>query len=201
MAKIMAEEITKPAGNAAQNPAELALTIYNLLFPHESELRRRVMQSAMTLLGETAVHTPAVSAEVQSSGGFDDLRLGPKALKWIQRHAVTREMLDELFHLTGDSIDIIASTVPGASKREMTVNCYLLAGIRGLLKEDAPSLDESETIAVCKRLTAYDRNNHTTNRQAVGNKMSGNRPTFTLTGPGETAAADLIKQMTGSHGN
>lgn len=200
-AKIMTDEIGKPADSAAQNPAELALIIYNLLAPQESELRRRVMQSAMTLLGETAVNAPAASADAQSSGGLDDLNLGPKALKWIQRNAVSREMLDELFHLTGDGIDIIASTIPGASKREMTVNCYLLSGIRGLLKEDAPSLNESETIAVCKRLTAYDRNNHTSNRQAVGNRMSGNRPTFTLTGPGETAAADLIKQMTGAHGS
>ena len=196
----MTAETPNPEANPP-NPAELALQIYNLLFPHESELRRRVMQSAMTLLGETAVQAAAPSADLQpDSGGLDDLRLGPRASKWIQRHAVTRPMLDEVFHLTGDRIDIIASGVPGASKREMTVNCYLLCGIRGLLKDDAPSIDESDAIAVCKRLTAYDKNNHTTNRQAVGNKMSGNRPTFTLTGPGEAAAADLIKQMGISHG-
>jgi hypothetical protein len=186
---------------SSPNPAELALQIYNLLFPHDSELRRRVMQSAMTLLGEDAVQPAAPLADVQSTSGvFEDLRLGPKASKWIQRHAVTRQMLDEVFHLTGDRIDIIASSVPGASKREMTVNCYLLCGIRGLLKDDVPSIDESEAVSVCKRLTAYDKNNHTTNRLAVGNKMSGSRPTFTLTGPGEAAAADLVKQMGISQG-
>ncbi|MDY6948272.1 MAG: hypothetical protein SXG53_21400, partial [Pseudomonadota bacterium] len=79
--------------------------------------------------------------------------------------------------------------------KEMAVNCYLLCGIKGLLREDIPSLDDSDAIAVCKRLAAYDKNNHTTNRQSAGNKMSGNRPTFTLTGPGESAAAELIKQM------
>jgi hypothetical protein len=186
---------------SSPNPAELALQIYNLLFPHDSELRRRVMQSAMTLLGEGAVQSATPLADVQSTSGvFEDLRLGPKASKWIQRHAVNRQMLDEVFHLTGDRIDIIASSVPGASKREMTVNCYLLCGVRGLLKDDVPSIDESEAVSVCKRLTAYDKNNHTTNRLAVGNKMSGNRPTFTLTGPGEAAAADLIKQMGISQG-
>jgi hypothetical protein len=156
----------------------------------------------MTLLGEGSVQPakPLADAQPLGVGGFDDLTLGPKASKWIQRHAITREMLDEVFHLTGDGIEIIASSIPGTSKREMTVNCYLLCGTRGLLKDDVPSIDESEAISVCKRLTAYDKNNHTTNRSGVGNKMSGNRPTFTLTGPGEAAAADLIKQMCIPHG-
>ena len=109
-------------------------------------------------------------------------------------------MLDEVFHLADERMEIIASSVPGANRREMAVNCYLLCGIRGLLMTDVPSLDESEAIAVCKRLTAYDKNNHTGNRNAVGNKMSGTRPTFTLTGPGEAAAAELIKHMTGAAG-
>lgn len=181
-----------------RNPAELALTIYNLLAPYDSEIRVRVMQSAMTLLGETSVRAPRDSPV--SLGGFDDLKLGPKALKWIQRHSISREMLEEVFHLTGDGVDIIASTVPGASKREMTVSCYLLCGVRGLLKDDESTLDESDAISVCKRLTAYDKNNHTSNRGAVGNKMSGSRPSFTLTGPGETAAAELIKLMTSKQG-
>lgn len=185
-----------------KNPAELALTIYNLLAPHDSEIRVRVMQSAMTLLGETSVRAPTATRDAAVPlGGFDDLKLGLKAQKWIQRHSITREMLEEVFHLTADGVDIIASTVPGASKREMTINCYLLCGARGLLKDDQSNLDESEAISVCKRLTAYDKNNHSTNRQAVGNKMSGSRPTFTLTGPGETAAAELIKLMTSKQGS
>ena len=127
---------------------------------------------------------------------FEDLKLGPKAVKWTQKHGITRAMLDEVFHLTDSQVDIIASGVPGASRREMTVNCYLLSGLRGLLKDDVPSFDDGEAIEVCKRMAAYDKNNHTTNRQAVGNKMSGSKPKFTLTGPGETAAAELVKQMT-----
>jgi hypothetical protein len=182
-------------GNPTKSPAELALQIYNILVDQESDVRRRVMHSAMTLLGETALSPTAKPSAQQAEVGFDDVRLGPKAMRWIQKHAVTREMLEELYHLSDEAMDIIASSVPGATKREMAINCYLLSGIRGLLKSDAPTLDEAETIAVCKRLTAYDKNNHTTNRQAVGNKMSGSRPTFTLTGPGETAAAELIKQM------
>lgn len=192
-------EAPNPPSGTAPNPAELSLAIYNLLSPHDSELRRRVMQSAMTLLGEAAVQVPQVplnGADTQSGmEGFDDIRLGVRASKWIQRHGITRAMLEEVFHLTAGNVDLIASSVPGATKKEMTVNCYLLCGVKGLLKEDLPSLDDSDAIAVCKRLAAYDKNNHTTNRQSAGNKMSGSRPTFTLTGPGEAAAAELIKQM------
>jgi hypothetical protein len=80
----------------------------------------------------------------------------------------------------------------------MAINRYVLSGLRGLFKSDVPSLDDNEAIAVCKRMAAYDKNNHTANRQLVGNKMSGKKPTFTLTGPGEAAAAELVKQMTAS---
>jgi hypothetical protein len=197
----MDENAPKQAANIIKSPAELSLEIYNILFPFESDVRQRVIQSALTLLGENLLAPVGRSAALSSTViGFDDVSLGPKAMKWVQRHALTREMLDEIYHFTDGGVEIIASSVPGASKREMTVNCYLLSGIRGLLKEDVPSLDETETIVICKRLTAYDKNNHTANRQLVGNKMSGKKPTFTLTGPGETIAAELIKQMTSSKG-
>jgi hypothetical protein len=195
----MSDNAPIQAPNMTKSPAELSLEIYNILVPFESDVRQRVIQSALTLLGETAVVPAGRSAAPQTAAmGFEDVGLGPKAMKWLQKHAVTREMLDEIYHFTGGDVDVIASGVPGASKREMTLNCYLLSGIRGLLKDDVPSLDETETIAVCRRLTAYDKNNHTANRQSVGNKVSGSKPTFTLTGPGETAAAELIKQMTSS---
>ncbi|HEX4049311.1 MAG TPA: hypothetical protein VHY19_00335 [Steroidobacteraceae bacterium] len=181
-----------------KSPAELSLEIYNILLPYESDVRKRVVQSALTLLGESNAGAMGQSGLPVAGIGFDDVKLGPKAIRWLQKHAVSREMLDEIYHLSDGAADIIANSVPGASKREMTVNCYLLSGIRGLLKDDAPLLDETEAIAVCKRLTAYDKNNHTSHRQAVGNRMTGNKPRFTLTGPGESAAAELIRQMTSS---
>lgn len=196
---------SSPAGVSvgSKSPAELALEIYNILFPHSSEVRLRAIQSAITSLGESVVPqrndaVRSLSAFVDVEGEFGDLKLGSKALKWAQKHGVTRAMLDEIFHFSDNQVEITANSIPGQSRREMTINCYLLCGLRGLLKDDVPSLDETEAIAICKRLTAYDKNNHTTNRQAVGNKMSGNRPRFTLTGPGETAAAELVKQMTNS---
>ncbi len=187
------------------NPAQLALELYNLLAPHSSEIRQRVIQSALASLGEgftpsksTAAGSGNGSAFAGDSGDLEEL--GPKAVKWAQKNGVTRAMLDEIFHITNGNVETTASSVPGAGKRDMTVNCYLLTGLRGLLATDASTLDDSETIALCKRLTAYDKNNHPAYRKGVGNMMSGAKPTFTLTGPGETAAGNLVKQMAASKG-
>jgi hypothetical protein len=155
----------------------------------------------MTSLGEVAAFPGEGPAKgsggiAETTGDFEDLNLGPKALKWAQKHGVTRPALDEVFHFLGDRVEISASSIPGASRREMTVNCYLLVGLRSLLKTDVPSISDSDAIAECKRMAAYDKNNHTTNRQSVGNKMRGTRPNFMLTGPGETAGAELVKQIT-----
>jgi len=197
------DQTSNPAVTVAgsKSPAELALEIYNILAPHPSETRVRAVQSAMTSLGESMLslrQNIASTAQPEAADDFADLKLGPKASRWVQKHGLTRLMLEEVFHFSENRVDIIASNVPGTSRREMTVNCYVLCGLKGLLKDDVPSLDDSEVIEFCKRMTAYDKNNHTANRQAVGNKISGTKPKFTLTGPGETAAADLVKQMTAS---
>ena len=154
----------------------------------------------MTLLGEAPLGSVSnlgsgTAAATSSSDEFQDLRLGPKALKWLSRNGISRSVLDEVFHVAEGGVSISADSVPGMSKREKTINCYLLAGARRLLESDIATFDDSEAIAECKRLAAYDKNNHTTYRMAIGNKMTGKRPSFTLTGPGEAAAAELIKQM------
>ncbi len=180
-----------------KNPAELALEIYKLLSPHPSEVRLRAVQSAMTSLGESgALPTKVLGTLGQSDTELSELNLGPRATKWAQRNGISRAMLEEVFHFLDGRVELTASSVPGASRREMTANCYLLTGLRGLLGSDTPSFDDGDAISECKRMAAYDKNNHTANRQSVGNKMSGTRPKFTLTGPGETAAAELVKQMT-----
>jgi hypothetical protein len=165
------------------------------------------MAAVMTLLGEVALpEAPKQSASSSGSGATDqgefaEMNLGVKALKWIQKNGITRPMLDEVFHKTEAGVEVTAAMVPGVSKREMTVNVYLLSGIRGLLQTDVSTFDDSDAITLCKRLTAYDKNNHPANRQAVGNRMTGTKPTFTLTAPGETAAGDLLKLMAQPRGS
>ena len=195
----MSDNLTS-SSPAAKNPAQVALELFTILQPLPPEVRKRAVQAALASLGDDVGQVLSSTVVPQSpphlNEEFSDTKLGPKALKWIQRNGISCTQLDEVFHLSSDPIEITASEVPGASKKEMTANCYLLAGVRGLLQFDESKLSENEALALCKRLTAYDKNNHTTFRRNVGNRMSGNKPDFVLTGPGERAAADLIKAMT-----
>jgi hypothetical protein len=163
---------------------------------------RKAFNAYLALRGEPPQTSDSIAlpqaASTGTTGEYSDTKIGPKALKWIQKNSIDRTRLEEVFHLNGENIEVTASEVPGNGKKEMTVNSYLLSGLRGLLQFDEPRLNESETLDLCKRLTSYDKNNHTTWRKAVGNKMTGTKPDFLLTGPGEKAAAELIKQMTGA---
>ncbi|MDP8997485.1 MAG: hypothetical protein M3O03_10870 [Pseudomonadota bacterium] len=187
---------------STNDAAQLTMEIVKLAEGYSNETLKRSFQAVLMLRGETQgfaePNKPVGGQNFNALGGdFGDTKIGPKAQKWIQKNGISRAQLEEIFHLTGDAIEITASEVPGNAKKEMTANCYLLMGVRGLLQFDEPRLNESDAIDLCKRLTAYDKNNHTTLRKNVGNKMTGTKPDFLLTGPGETAAATLIKQMTG----
>jgi hypothetical protein len=83
-------------------------------------------------------------------------RWGRRCLDGLRSMGLLGPMLEEVFHLSG-GMDIIANSIPGSSRREMTVNCYLLTGIRGLLISDVPVIEESEAIAVCKRMNNFAR--------------------------------------------
>jgi hypothetical protein len=184
---------------SSESAANLLLEIVKLTDGHSSETLKRTFQAVLMLRGETTGVANAIQPHSASNSTgdseFADTKIGPKAVKWLQRNGISRLQLEEIFHVTGDRVDVTASGVPGAGKKEMTVNCYLLMGVRGLLQFDEPKLNESETLDLCKRLAAYDKNNHTTFRKNVGNRMTGEKPDFVLTGPGEKAAAELVKNM------
>ena len=114
------------AGVQTTNPAELALELYKLLVGQSSEMRHRAIQSVLAALGESQVAVPkAVPNATQmqfpsDAGDFSDI--GPKAAKWAQKNGVTRAMIDEVFHIVNGTVEITASSVPGARKRDLTVN-------------------------------------------------------------------------------
>src|SRR5580704_2747683 len=122
---VVSDEPTS-ASTSTKSPGELALEIYNTLLPHPSDVRLRAVHAALALFGESVSSTSSASPNNVSDGTteFGDLRLGPKATKWLQRHGISRAMLDEVFHVTDTGVDVTASSIPGASKREKTINCY-----------------------------------------------------------------------------
>jgi len=105
-------------------------------------------------------------------------------------------MLDEVFHITEDGVECIAGAMPGATKKEQTVNCYILTGLRAFIQNDSADFSDADAVSLCKQMGCYDRNNHTANRRSTGNRMSGERKSgFSLPAPGLRAAAELVRQI------
>jgi hypothetical protein len=184
---------------AERNVATIASDLYALLEPCTHEERQRAVRAAFALLGE---EPSATAAEVPARAGGRSTDnplvegLGPKAAKWIQQHGLTRAQLDSAFYFHDGKVEVHVDTVAGKSKREQTINCYLLAGARAYLEADIASFNDSDAIKLCKHTQSYDKNNHTANRNALGNRVTGNRENgFELTGPGLKAAAALLVEL------
>jgi hypothetical protein len=189
-------------GASARTIFDAVGRIFVVLEALSAEERRRAVQAVLTMLGEgspapgTGMMAPSVLPSASSPMSEEtSLNLGPKASSWVSRYQLTAAELGTVFHMMNGQAEVIASAVPGTTKKERTVSCYLLAGIAALLARDAADFTEKDAIALCRHLSAYDRNNHTTNRHAVGNRMTGSREGgFLLTAPGLAAAADVVRQ-------
>lgn len=178
-----------------KNIATITSELYTLLKSCTPEERQRAVKATFALLGEELLGT--LGSTPLGAGQNDiDLPVGTKAKKWLSRHGITSAHLESVFYFHDGKVDIHTNTAPGNGKREQTVNCYLLTGTRAFMENDTPSFTDSDAIALCKHTQAYDKNNHTTNRGALGNWVNGSRQDgFELTGPGLKAAADLLLEM------
>jgi hypothetical protein len=189
-------------GASARTIFDAVGRIFVVLEALSAEERRRALQAVLTMLGEgiaaprTGLTAPSGLASASSPVAEEtNLNLGPKASSWVSRYQLTAAELGTVFHIMNGQAEVIASGAPGTTKKERTVNCYLLAGIAALLTRDAADFTERDAIALCRHLSAYDRNNHPTNRHAVGSRMTGSREAgFSLTASGLSAAADVVRQ-------
>lgn len=185
-----------------KNITEVTGEVFELLTPLSSEDRKRVVNAAFILLGESAsasdLSTPD-KTKVTTVAGLGNEGFGPKARQWLTQHRLTPEKLDRVFYFQNGKVDIHLNTVAGAGRKEQTINCYLLVGTKAFLESDTPAFLDGDAITLCKHTLAYDKNNHTTNRKALGNYVTGSRQDgFSLTGPGLKAAAELLLRISDS---
>lgn len=174
---------------------DVSTKLHDLLAPLDTDERKKVVQSAFALLGET------INGSRSSGGGNDedqpddsDFKIGPKAKRWMKQHQVTTSMLEEIFHSQDENVEVIATDVPGNSKQAQSRSCYLLLGIQELLRIDAPTFQDKDAVALCKHMRCYDSPNHSKVRKELG--LSGaKKDGFTLTAPCLRDAATLIKSM------
>lgn len=184
---------------AEKSLPDIVRDVYILLEPLDSPNRKRVVDSALSLLGEDfgagsrtqAQAKSSFESEVGSEGNF-----GVKSNRWMSQNGLSMAAIEEVFHRDGSDVQVIASHVLGTGKRAQTHACYLISGIRAMLATDDPKFSEAEAVDLCKHFGCFDGANHAKTRSELGNNVAGTKSTgYTLPAPGLRAAAALIKEM------
>lgn len=179
---------------------EIMNEIYELLSPLQSEERHRVIQAALTLLGETQA---AVSSLMRAQAGSTDAggdwaaALPVRARTWVKQHGISLDELQQVFHLDNGRAEFIAGEIPGKNKKEKTLNAYLFCGLASLFSTGDGNFDDKSARALCVRLGCYDQANHSVTLKDKGNEFAGSKDTgWSLTAPGLKRLAALMKEMT-----
>ena len=118
----------------------------------------------------------------------------------MRKNQISREQLDQIFSIDDNAFDVIAAKMPGKSKRQQTVEAYIICGVKAFLQTGEPNFTDKEGRQLCQKIGCYDRPNHYNYIKAFGNRIGGSKDSgWKLTNPGLTDAAQLIKQIAGNN--
>lgn len=171
-------------------------TIINALMPLTSDERHRTVDSAMLFLGET----PSVQAErkslaadqgnTPSGGGYP-----PRITSWMKKYGVSADELDQVFHFKDDgSFDI--HDAPGKSKKEKSLNTYILTGVGKYLTSDERVFDDALAREFCQTIGCFDQANHAAHLKDKGPEFSGGKSKgYSITNAGVKRGAALVKEL------
>lgn len=183
---------------------EATATVVDVLNAFSSEERLRIVKASLTLLGDEISTSSAQSrgsrgSEQTEVGGDSEISEVHKlAQKWMQKNNIMLEQLEHCFHF--DQGQVIPIALPGSatSKREQTVNAYIAVGLASYLANGEASFSDVQARKFCEQSGCYDIANHITAVKALKNRVTGSKSTgWTLTAPGLSAAADLVKSPKG----
>lgn len=171
--------------------------IVELLTPLESEERMRIVSATLTFLGEKPValgKAPAGAKEDEADGETENLP--QRARTWMKQNAITKDQIDQVFHVEDGTAEIIAASIPGKNNKEKTLNAYILTGVAKLLATGEVSFDDKSARAFCETSGCYDNANHAATLKNKGNEFTGNKDKgWTLTVPGLKIAATLVQEL------
>jgi hypothetical protein len=174
------------------NITEAATSIVGLLMPFDSDERRRAVQAAFTLLGESASNTGKANEDISSSS-----TLPARAQSWLRQNGLVREQLEHVFQIGDNVVELIAAAVPGKTNKERTLNVYVLTGIARLLATGDATFDDKTARHACRDLGCYNETNHSSYMKDKGNRITGSKEGgWQLTAPGLSHGAALIKEVT-----
>ncbi len=87
----------------------------------------------------------------------------------MSKYSVTEAQLEHVFSIDADSVDVIAAKLPGKSKRQQTVQAYLLCGLKSYLRTGEVTFSDKEAREICDKVGCYDIANHSNYLKAFGN--------------------------------
>ncbi|MGR4871898.1 hypothetical protein ACIPRI_23875 [Variovorax sp. LARHSF232] len=183
--------------------AEAVGGVVEVLNPLTSEERIRVVNAALTLLGEVGGQSsgrgPGGGRPADDGGEGSELGLSPAVKAWLRKVKLEESQLEEYFHFDQGKAQPIA--LPGnASKRiAQVVSTYLMQGLSSYLASGEPAFADADARKLCEHFGCYDHTNHAKYLKEFGNKITGSKAGgWKLTAPGLSAVADLIKQKGGA---
>lgn len=181
---------------------EVMGTVLAALKPMSPEAQSRVVRWVIEKLTITNfTDSKSTMGDLGDSGGLlSDLEGGgdlpPPAKIWLKQSSLSLPDLEEVFHIDGEGVVLIAPEIPGKSLREKAMNCYVLCGITTMLKTGKPEFSDDEARAVCQEFGCLDKKNHATYLKEKGNDFTGSKDKgWTLTVPGKKKAAALIVEL------
>jgi hypothetical protein len=184
-----------PNPNIPSTATEAVPLLVALLQNLSPEDQKRAVSAAMILLGQPMPGIQAEKAHVQEIESFSGV--SPKATQWMQKFSITEDQLTQVFSISPDEVDVIASTLPSDSKRQQTSEAYILCGLRSLIRAGEGRFDDKEARILCEKLGCYDPANHSNYMKAFGNVLSGSKESgWKLTNPGVERAAHIVKKLT-----
>jgi hypothetical protein len=161
------------------------------LTPLESDERRRIIDAALTLLGEKAVTKALVeeSAEEEAGGSYP-----PRAAGWLRQNKLSHQQIERVFPLDGERADVLVP-IPGSANKDKVRNAYLLIGLWYFLRTGEPKLSDAAAREFCTENGFYDSTNHAKYFKGWKDVIKTNDGQWIVTKPGLEAAATLITQL------
>jgi len=194
----MSEEKRGSAGAAAA-----ALTaIIEALEPLSPEERDRTVNAVTVFFGIAKAPTvrnqkieeqEEADEQVEVAYGVDS-DYSPRIIRWMQQNGVSSEALDRMFHFHDGTFDI--HDVPGKSKKEQTLNTYILTGLGKYLATGEREFDDAVARQFCETIGCYDQANHAAHLKNRGPEYSGDKGRgYSLTNIGIKRGAALVKEL------
>jgi hypothetical protein len=183
----------------AEDLSDIAGKIFKLIHPLKSDERKRVINAALMLAGETAVDQTqskdGTETDMASSTKGGGAGLPARARSWMTQHNISKAQLDRIFHIDGDKVDLITK-IPGNTTSKKARNTYVLTGLSRLIATGKPDFSDELARANCETASCFDFGNHAKTVSAPGSGFTGSKAAgWTITTPSLEKAAELVKEM------